>query len=70
MKRWRFLSLVVAGLLAACGQPADSGWSGYAEGDYVHVAAPIAGRLDQLAVHAGELGIGLRQGRVQLGIGQ
>lgn len=54
MKRWRSLSLVVAGLLAACGQPADSGWSGYAEGDYVHVAAPIAGRLDQLAVHAGD----------------
>lgn len=54
MKRWRFLSLVVAGLLAACGQSVGSGWSGYAEGDYVHIAAPIAGRLDQLAVRAGD----------------
>ena len=54
MKRWRFLFLVVAGLLAACGPPAATGWSGYAEGDYVYIAAPIAGRLDRLVVHAGD----------------
>ena len=54
MKRRRFLFLVVAGSLAACGQPAATGWSGYAEGDYVYLAAPIAGRLDRLAVRAGD----------------
>lgn len=41
-------------LLSACGQPAATGWSGYAEGDFVYVAAPIAGRLDRLAVRAGD----------------
>lgn len=40
--------------LAACGPAPQSGWSGYAEGEYVYVAAPLAGRLDQLAVQAGD----------------
>jgi HlyD family secretion protein len=40
--------------LAACGPAPQPGWSGYAEGDYVYVAAPLAGRLDQLAVQAGD----------------
>ena len=44
----------VLGLLAGCGQPAASGWSGYAEGDYLYIAAPLAGRLDRLAVRAGD----------------
>jgi len=39
-------------LLAACGEPTATAWSGYAEGDYVYVAAPLAGRLDVLAVQA------------------
>ena len=43
-----------AALLAACGDRTTSGWSGYAEGDYVYVAAPLAGRLDTLAVQAGQ----------------
>lgn len=46
--------LGLLGLLAACSPPATSGWSGYAEGDYVYLAAPIAGRLDRLAVQAGD----------------
>jgi HlyD family secretion protein len=41
-------------LLAACGEPTATAWSGYAEGDYVYVAAPLAGRLDVLAVQAGQ----------------
>ena len=41
-------------LLAACSPPAPTGWSGYAEGDYVYVAAPVAGRLRALAVRAGD----------------
>lgn len=54
MNRWGVVTMVVAGLLAACGQPAATGWFGYAEGDYVYIAAPIAGRLDRLAVRAGD----------------
>lgn len=41
-------------LLAACQPAVRGGWSGYAEGDYVYVAAPLAGRLDTLAVQAGQ----------------
>jgi HlyD family secretion protein len=54
MNRWT-MTLPVLGLLSACGQPATPAWSGYAEGDYVYIAAPIAGRLDRLAVHAGDV---------------
>ncbi len=48
-----------AALLAALGvagcQPAPpAAWSGYAEGDYVYVAAPVAGRLQRLDVAAGD----------------
>lgn len=52
------LKVVVAAvlplLLSACGQKAVETWSGYAEGDYVYVAAPLGGRLDQLSVRAGD----------------
>ncbi|MCC7455874.1 MAG: HlyD family efflux transporter periplasmic adaptor subunit [Nitrospira sp.] len=40
--------------LAACGEPAPPGWSGYAEGEFVYVAAPLAGSLAQLAVQPGQ----------------
>ena len=40
--------------LAACSQPKDAGWSGYADGDYVYVAAPIAGQLSVLGVLPGQ----------------
>ena len=40
--------------LSGCSKPADPGWSGYGEGDYVYVAAPLAGRLTQLAARRGE----------------
>lgn len=40
--------------VSGCGQPAPTGWSGYAEGDHVYIAAPIGGRLDRLAVRAGD----------------
>ena len=40
--------------LAACQEPPAPGWAGCAEGDYVYVAAPVAGRLQQLAVQAGD----------------
>lgn len=46
---------VVATLLALAGcQPAPpAGWQGYLEGEFVYVAAPLAGRLDRLAVSRG-----------------
>lgn len=57
-ERHRRLRRAAAGLvalvLAACGEAPAPGWSGYAEGDYVYVAAPLAGRLDVLAVQAGQ----------------
>ncbi|MFM2065523.1 MAG: hypothetical protein RLZZ584_432 [Pseudomonadota bacterium] len=43
-----------ASLLVACGKPVPAGWSGYAEADYIHIAAPTAGHLDRLGVHAGQ----------------
>ena len=41
-------------LSVACSDSPSVGWSGYAEGDYIYVAAPLAGRLDSLAVRAGQ----------------
>jgi HlyD family secretion protein len=45
--------LVLEALLGCIDKPV-SGWSGYAEGDYVYVAAPLAGRLDSVSVRAGQ----------------
>jgi HlyD family secretion protein len=38
---------------AGCAKTNESGWSGYVEGDYVYVAAPLAGRLTQLSAPRG-----------------
>jgi HlyD family secretion protein len=46
--------VVAAALLAACAKPSDAAWAGYAEGDYVYVAAPIGGALAQLSVQRGQ----------------
>lgn len=40
--------------LAACGDSRPTGWSGYVEGEYVYVAAPVAGTLSELGVRAGQ----------------
>lgn len=40
--------------ITACSEKPPSGWTGYAEGDYVFIASPIAGRLQTLAVQAGQ----------------
>ncbi|MDE2419037.1 MAG: HlyD family efflux transporter periplasmic adaptor subunit [Burkholderiales bacterium] len=51
----RFLLVVLGAVaLAACSDKSAPAWSGYAEGDYVYVAAPLAGRLDAVAVQAGQ----------------
>ena len=40
--------------LMGCTEKAASYWSGYAEGDYVYLAAPFPGRLDTVAVEVGQ----------------
>jgi HlyD family secretion protein len=47
-------ALAVPALLGACSRPAETLWSGYVEGDYVYVAAPIAGALAELPVRRGQ----------------
>lgn len=47
-------ALALAVLSAACQGPQEKSWSGYAEGDFVYVASPVAGTLKQLAVQAGD----------------
>ncbi|MGI8895577.1 MAG: HlyD family secretion protein, partial [Casimicrobiaceae bacterium] len=44
---------VAVALLAACSPTAAPQLQGYIEGEYVRVAAPFAGKLQQLAVHRG-----------------
>jgi HlyD family secretion protein len=44
---------LVIGLWAACSRPAPVGWQGYLEGEFIYVAAPLAGRLEFLAVAKG-----------------
>jgi HlyD family secretion protein len=49
------LLCAVLGLLAlpGCKPRPASGWQGYLEAEFVYVAAPLAGRLEQLAVQKG-----------------
>jgi HlyD family secretion protein len=47
------LSAACALVLGACTRPDPAGWQGYLEGEFVYVAAPIAGQLDTLAVQKG-----------------
>lgn len=50
----RFVMAGLPALLMGCSEPPLPSWSGYAEGDYVYVAAPLAGALTQLRVQAGQ----------------
>lgn len=48
------LGLLLALLaLAGCKPAPPAGWQGYLEGEFVYIAAPLAGRLDRLAVARG-----------------
>jgi HlyD family secretion protein len=47
--------LLMALALTGCSEAPPSAWAGYAEGDYIYLAAPIGGRLDQLSVQVGDL---------------
>jgi HlyD family secretion protein len=48
------LALVLALLLAGCGQPASDYLQGYIEGEYAMLAAPFAGQLQKLYVRRGD----------------
>lgn len=46
--------LLIAELMTGCTQKSEPYWSGYAEGDYVYISSPLAGRLDAISVSAGQ----------------
>jgi HlyD family secretion protein len=48
-------SAVLLLLLSACNRDTATSWQGYAEGEYVYVAAPRGGRLLELMVRKGEM---------------
>ena len=45
---------LVSALLASCSADKPSAYQGYVEGEYVHVASPVGGRLDRLFVQRGQ----------------
>jgi HlyD family secretion protein len=51
---WRgVVTLAFAVGLAGCERPTAERWQGYIEGEYVYVASPLGGTLEQLAVQRG-----------------
>jgi len=48
------IALTLPLVLGACSDKAPPGYQGYVEGEFVNVASPIAGRLDQLSVKRGD----------------
>ncbi|HET9822038.1 MAG TPA: HlyD family efflux transporter periplasmic adaptor subunit [Burkholderiaceae bacterium] len=55
MNAWTMPALLLGALaLGGCERASERAWSGYAEGEYVYVAAPIGGALTALAVQRGQ----------------
>ena len=48
-----WIAPLLALALSACQKPPPASWQGYAEGDYVRVASPLAGTLSSIAVEQG-----------------
>ena len=48
------MALPSMSFLGACSDKSPAGYQGYVEGEFVNVASPIAGRLDQLSVKRGD----------------
>ena len=51
----RVALLALACLVPACSGEKTSAYQGYVEGEYVHVASPVAGRLERLLVQRGQV---------------
>ena len=51
----RAASVAIAWVLTACSGEKPVAHQGYVEGEYVHVASPVAGRLDRLLVQRGQV---------------
>jgi HlyD family secretion protein len=51
----RALALAALLALAGCSDDKTPAYQGYVEGEYVHVASPVGGRLERLAVQRGQL---------------
>lgn len=51
MKRWAILAFLA---VLGCEKPADDGWQGYIEGEFVLLASPFAGQLEKLHVRRGD----------------
>ncbi len=47
------VSLIAALSVAGCSRSASTGYQGYLEGEYVYVAAPLAGQIEKLSVAKG-----------------
>lgn len=52
--RFAVVALVTVAVLSGCGQQAPAAYQGYAEGEFVLVAAPAAGKLEKRFVSRGE----------------
>jgi HlyD family secretion protein len=48
------VAMIALTAVAGCSDKPAASWTGYAEGDYVYVSSPLAGRLDRIAVKAGQ----------------
>jgi HlyD family secretion protein len=48
------MSLAIAFVLCSCSDPSTDRFQGYVEGEFVYVASPLAGQLDQLSVQRGQ----------------
>ena len=46
--------LIVAAILGGCSGDQSAAYQGYVEGEYVHVASPVGGRLERLLVQRGQ----------------
>jgi HlyD family secretion protein len=54
MLRRALTLLIVSGILASCSRENPATYQGYVEGEYVHVASPVGGRLERLLVQRGQ----------------
>lgn len=50
----RVISILSMLCLSACQPNPPQSWSGYVEGEYLYLSAPIGGRIEQVAVQAGQ----------------